>query len=170
MAAGIPARLTPELQRRGIVVEVGGHGYQNFLNAEMPAPEGGGTLFEQHPEYFGADQQGRRRKEHGRAPCTSNPDAVAYLTKNLLAYVQVRPEINIFDLWPPDGRNPTNNGSCRIVASPLIVGETIIAPSRERPLLVLRAGGRGDVTKSHLAWQFNQGPDVPSPVSDGTYL
>jgi outer membrane protein assembly factor BamB len=74
------------------------------------------------------------------------------------------------ELWRADGLNPTNNGSFRIVASPLIVGETIIAPSRERPLLVLRAGGRGDVTKSHLAWQFNQGPDVPSPVSDGTYL
>ena len=74
------------------------------------------------------------------------------------------------ELWRADGLNPTNNGSFRIVASPLIVGETIVAPSRERPLLVLRAGGRGDVTKSHLAWQFNQGPDVPSPVSDGTYL
>jgi outer membrane protein assembly factor BamB len=74
------------------------------------------------------------------------------------------------ELWRADGLNPTNNGAFRIVASPLIVGETIVAPSRERPLLVLRAGGRGDITKSHLAWQFNQGPDVPSPVSDGTYL
>ena len=74
------------------------------------------------------------------------------------------------ELWRADGLNPTNNGSFRLVASPLVMGETIVAPSRERPLLVLRAGGRGDVTKSHVVWQFNNGPDVPSPVSDGTYL
>ena len=74
------------------------------------------------------------------------------------------------ELWRANGLNPTNNGSFRIVSSPLIVGETIVAPSRERPLLVLRAGGRGDVTRSHLAWEFNNGPDVPSTVSDGTYL
>jgi outer membrane protein assembly factor BamB len=58
----------------------------------------------------------------------------------------------------------------RLVASPLVHGETIVAPSRERPLLVLKAGGRGDVTQSHVVWQFNNGPDVPSPVSDGTHL
>jgi len=74
------------------------------------------------------------------------------------------------DLWRADGLNPSNNGSYRVVASPLVHGETIVAPSRERPLLVLKAGGRGDVTKSHVVWQFNNGPDVPSPVSDGTYL
>jgi outer membrane protein assembly factor BamB len=74
------------------------------------------------------------------------------------------------ELWRADGLNPNNDGNYRIVASPTIHGETIVVPSRERPLLVLRAGGRGDITASHIAWRFNQGPDVPSPVSDGTYL
>ena len=74
------------------------------------------------------------------------------------------------ELWRADGLNPNNDGNYRVVASPLVHGETIVAPSRERPLLVLRAGGRGDVSKSHVMWRFNQGPDVPSPVSDGTYL
>jgi outer membrane protein assembly factor BamB len=74
------------------------------------------------------------------------------------------------ELWRADGLNPNNDGNYRVVASPLVHGETIVAPSRERPLLVLRAGGRGDVTNSHVAWKFNNGPDVPSPVSDGTYL
>ena len=46
----------------------------------------------------------------------------------------------------------------------------IYAPSRERPMLALRAGGRGDVTKSHFAWSFDSGPDVPTPVTDGTYF
>ena len=46
----------------------------------------------------------------------------------------------------------------------------IYRASRERPMLALKAGGRGDVTKSHLLWSFDNGPDVPTPVTDGTYL
>ena len=66
--------------------------------------------------------------------------------------------------------NPNNDGANRIVASPVVHGELIIAPTRERPMLALKSGGRGDVTTSHLLWSFNNGPDVPTPVTDGTYL
>jgi outer membrane protein assembly factor BamB len=74
------------------------------------------------------------------------------------------------ELWRADGLNPTNNGAFRIVASPVVHGDLLFAPSRERPLLALKPGGRGDVTASHVLWSFNNGPDVPTPVSDGTYL
>jgi outer membrane protein assembly factor BamB len=74
------------------------------------------------------------------------------------------------ELWRADGLNPTNNGSFRIVASPVVHGDLLFAPSRERPLLALKPGGRGDVTASHVLWSFNNGPDVPTPVTDGTYL
>ena len=74
------------------------------------------------------------------------------------------------ELWRANGLNPDNDGSYRIVASPVVHGEMIYAPSRERPMLALKAGGRGDVTKSHVLWSFNNGPDVPTPVSDGTYV
>jgi outer membrane protein assembly factor BamB len=74
------------------------------------------------------------------------------------------------ELWRADGLNPENDPSYRIVASPVVHGDLIIAPSRERPMLVLKAGGRGDVTKSHLLWSFANGPDVPTPVTDGTYV
>jgi outer membrane protein assembly factor BamB len=74
------------------------------------------------------------------------------------------------ELWRASGLNPYNDGSNRIVASPVVHGEMIYAPSRERPLLALRAGGRGDVTKSHVVWSFNNGPDVPTPVTDGIYV
>jgi outer membrane protein assembly factor BamB len=56
------------------------------------------------------------------------------------------------------------------VASPVVFGELLFAPSRERPLLALKPGGRGDVTGSHVLWSFNNGPDVPTPVTDGTYF
>ena len=74
------------------------------------------------------------------------------------------------ELWRANGLNPYNDGNYRVVASPIVQGDLIIAPSRERPLLALKAGGQGDVTSSHVLWKFNQGPDVPTPVTDGTYL
>jgi outer membrane protein assembly factor BamB len=74
------------------------------------------------------------------------------------------------ELWRADGLNPTNNPSYRIVASPFVFGEMIYAPTRERPLLALRAGGRGDITTSHRIFSFDSGPDVPTPVTDGQYL
>jgi outer membrane protein assembly factor BamB len=74
------------------------------------------------------------------------------------------------ELWRANGLNPTNNGNYRIVASPVVHGELLFAPSRERPLLAIKPGGRGDVTKTHVLWQFQNGPDVPTPVTDGTYL
>jgi outer membrane protein assembly factor BamB len=74
------------------------------------------------------------------------------------------------ELWRANGLNPDNDANYRIVASPVINGDIIYAPTRVRPLLALRAGGRGDVTTSHRLWAFNQGPDVPTPVTDGKYL
>ena len=74
------------------------------------------------------------------------------------------------ELWRVDGLNPTNNGAFRLVASPVVHGDLVFAPSRERPLLAIKPGGRGDVTRTHVLWSFMNGPDVPSPVTDGTYF
>jgi outer membrane protein assembly factor BamB len=74
------------------------------------------------------------------------------------------------ELWRVNGLNPDNDGSNRIVASPVVHEQMLFVPSRERPLLAIRAGGRGDVTATHVSWRFMNGPDVPTPVTDGTYL
>ena len=74
------------------------------------------------------------------------------------------------ELWRANGLNPSNDGSYRIVASPVVYGDIIVAPSRERPIIALRSGGRGDVTRSHVLWSSGNGSDVPTPVTDGTYL
>lgn len=50
------------------------------------------------------------------------------------------------ELWRANGLNPENNPFYRIVASPVIFNEVIYAPSRVKPLLAFRVGGRGDVT------------------------
>ncbi|MBA3241084.1 MAG: PQQ-binding-like beta-propeller repeat protein [Acidobacteria bacterium] len=74
------------------------------------------------------------------------------------------------ELWRAGGLNPDKNPFYRIVASPVFFDGVVYAPTRVRPLLAFRPGGRGDVTKSHLLWSFQNGPDVPTPVTDGKYF
>lgn len=74
------------------------------------------------------------------------------------------------ELWRFSGLNPRNDPNNRIVASPLVAAGLVVAPSRVSPVVAIRPGGRGDVTQSHKAWQFSRGPDVPTPVSDGTHV
>ena len=75
------------------------------------------------------------------------------------------------ELWRANGLNPTNDRNYRIIASPVVAAPgVVIAPTRQRPMLALKPGGRGDVTTSHKLWEFNNGPDVPTPTSDGKYL
>jgi outer membrane protein assembly factor BamB len=46
----------------------------------------------------------------------------------------------------------------------------IYVPSRVRPLVALRTGGRGDITATHVAWSTDQGPDVPTPAVTDKYI
>ena len=75
------------------------------------------------------------------------------------------------ELWRADGLNPQQRGNYRIVASSLAVDGMVYAPTRNRPLLVLPAGGKGDVTDSVVwKWDGAGSPDVPTPVCDGEYF
>ncbi len=71
------------------------------------------------------------------------------------------------ELWRADGLNPTRNRSYRIIASPVVHDGLIYAPTRVKPLLALRPGGRGDVLATNVVWATDNGPDVPTPVTDG---
>ncbi len=74
------------------------------------------------------------------------------------------------ELWRAGGLNPGKDRSYRIVASPTVANDMIYAPSRVKPLIALRTGGRGDITKTHVAWTTDQGPDVPTPAVAGNYI
>ncbi len=77
------------------------------------------------------------------------------------------------EIWRSAGTNPLKRTNYRVVSSPIIVDGIIFAPTRQRPLLALRAGGGlGDVTTSHFIWKWEGSgtPDVPSPVCDGAYF
>ena len=62
------------------------------------------------------------------------------------------------ELWRANGLNPDNNPSYRIVASPIVFDDIIYAPTRIKPLLALKAGGRGDITNSHVLWSTQTDP------------
>lgn len=74
------------------------------------------------------------------------------------------------ELWRMTGFNPTNARDFRTIASAAYRDGIVYAPTRERPLQAFKIGGRGDITKTHLLWQFNNGPDVPTPLVDGKYF
>jgi hypothetical protein len=106
--------ITPEAKKRGLIIEVGGHGYQNFMNADMD----GGKLFDEHPDWFGKDDSGKRTKVQRRVFCTSNPQAVDFITRNVLDYLNSHPEIDVFELWPPDGADWCTCDACKALGEP----------------------------------------------------
>lgn len=85
--------LIPELKKRGILIEVGGHGYPNFLPQEK--------YFAQHPDWFGMID-GKRSSDPRVVFSTANPQAVSTFVANVKAYLRTHPEIDILDVWPPD--------------------------------------------------------------------
>lgn len=74
--------------------------------------------------------------------------------------------------WRAAGLNPRNSDRNRMIASPTACNGMVYAMSSRQPLLAIRAGGRGDVSHSHMAWTWDgrHGPDVPTPACDGPYL
>lgn len=74
------------------------------------------------------------------------------------------------EVWRAGGLNPQNNPMYRIISSTVVHDGIIYVPTRRGPLQAFRAGGTGNVTESHRLWAFDRGPDVPSPVTDGTYF
>jgi outer membrane protein assembly factor BamB len=121
------------------------------------------------------------RVERPTLAIRESPDS--YSTPQLLKYAD-RAEIVVLggdcvtghdaetgkEVWRGNGLNPTNDPNFRTIASVVIFGDIIYAPTRERPLIAFRAGGKGDITESHKLWEFSNGPDVPTPVTDGKYF
>lgn len=73
------------------------------------------------------------------------------------------------ELWRVAGLS-SEKRPFRVVSSPLVVDGVIYAPASDRPLVALRAGGRGNISESDRLWSSKNGPDIPSPVSDGKYF
>jgi outer membrane protein assembly factor BamB len=74
------------------------------------------------------------------------------------------------ELWRADVLNPTNYAMNRIITSPVYRDGIVYAGSRVKPFVAMRPGGKGDVSQSHVLWTYQNGPDVPTPVTDGELL
>ena len=95
--------ILPELERRGMIIEVGGHGYQNFIRADMEEDAPGGSLFARHPEWFGLDEECKPSRQAIDVFNTEDSAAVKHVFRGVAEYLKTHPEIDIFDFWPPDG-------------------------------------------------------------------
>jgi hypothetical protein len=154
-------KVGPELQKRDITIEVGGHGYQNFLNAEMED----GKLFDKHPEWFGMNDKGERLKAHGRVICTSNPEAVAYLTANFINYLKDRPEIQVFALWPPDGATWCECDKCLPMGTPANRQSILLSQVKSEVAKV-----RPDVRLETIAYHRTIAPPESFPMDKDTLI
>lgn len=74
------------------------------------------------------------------------------------------------EVWRGGGMNPRGNPFNRIIASALVMDDLVVVPTRVSPMQTFRTFGSGDISKSHLVWATPNGPDVPTPVTDGKYL
>ena len=73
------------------------------------------------------------------------------------------------EIWRLSGLNPQNAPNYRLVASPVVWEGIVIAPTRVQPMLAVEFPNENARTPKPL-WSFNQGPDVPTPVTDGSLL
>ena len=77
--------------------------------------------YDEHPEYF-AMANGRRAvtesKSHGNQLCTSNPDVIREVAKNLVAVLDAEPGIEIITLSPNDGGGFCECEQCRALDEP----------------------------------------------------
>jgi hypothetical protein len=81
----VEAALVDPLRKRGLTLEAGGHNFHRYLpRAEYAAD---------HPEWFVDDYN---------VFDLSDDDAVATLTENIAEDLATKPEVDIFDAWPPD--------------------------------------------------------------------
>ncbi len=71
------------------------------------------------------------------------------------------------ELWRGGGMNPRANPMNRIVASPVVLGDLVFVPTRVNPMQAFKPVASG---KPVLAWDTPNGPDVPTPVTDGKLL
>jgi len=127
--------LIPELRKRGILIEVGGHGYPNFLSTE--------EYFAQHPEWFGM-KDGKRTTDPRVVFSTANKDAVQTFVGNVKSYLSAHPEIDILDVWPPDGA----------IWSDAPEDVALGTPSERQMLLLNRLAGDLKPDFPHLQLQF----------------
>ncbi len=100
--AGQREHLWPEMQKRGLDLQLGGHYLYGFRQD---------GLFEQHPEWF-REVDGKRTPDSNL--CVSSQEGLAYWTSQAVDLVRTKMmEADTFHLWPDDGGKWCHCDQCR---------------------------------------------------------
>jgi hypothetical protein len=83
-------KLVPEIQKRGLHLIFGGHTMHTWLPPEY---------FKEHPDWFAYNDAERQPP----TLCVTNVDMTAELIQNLERFLDRCPEVDVVDLWHPDG-------------------------------------------------------------------
>jgi hypothetical protein len=88
----------PEVKRRGLYLEVGGHTFNTWIPSDKYAAA--------HPEYFAVKHDGGRASDGTDVSrgglCISNPDVVKTVADNMIRWLDENPEVDAVDLWHND--------------------------------------------------------------------
>ncbi|MFH1905073.1 MAG: DUF4838 domain-containing protein [bacterium] len=120
----IKTLLIPEIKKRGIILEVGHHGFNFYLDPNK--------YFDKHPDWFSLVNNERYRGEfafnmiNDSQICVSNKGAVKAYTQNFLKFMGDNPEIDIFGVIPNDGF-----GWCQCAQCKKIEGKMEYSPYRD---------------------------------------
>lgn len=88
-------------RKLGMSFKVGGHMFEAILDPDRHLP-GGGTMWEEHPHWYGLPESGERRKEDALRIqfCVSQPDLLAFLGGELVRRLQGEwKEADRVDVW-----------------------------------------------------------------------
>jgi hypothetical protein len=86
----------PEVEKRGLYLEVGGHTFNTWLPVDKYAKE--------HPDYYAITEKGLRAADgtHEAGLCISHPAVVRQVADNMIRWLDENPEVDAVDLWHND--------------------------------------------------------------------
>ncbi|HET7224200.1 MAG TPA: DUF4838 domain-containing protein, partial [Candidatus Eisenbacteria bacterium] len=155
----------PLLRKLGFRLTGGGHSLQaEFLGPDLRAPDGHGTYFAEHPEWYGQHGGVRSRALHGDSGdnlCTSNAAAMSELANNVvlgLAGGALR-DVDLLEVWPLDGGRWCDCDRCRALGGPSERAADLLARLTAAVREARRSGRlTRDVTLSGAAYLDTQRP------------
>lgn len=82
--------LVPEIEKRGLLLNYGGHTFHKWVSPER--------YFDQHPEYFSLIDG----KRDSRQLCISNQEVTRTAAENINTFLDTNPEVDMVDVWLSD--------------------------------------------------------------------
>jgi hypothetical protein len=104
--------LVPEVEKRGLYLEVGGHTFNTWLPPDQYA--------QAHPDYYAVLDGGRRAVEATERAglCLSHAEVAPQVAANIIRWLDENPEVDAVDLWHNDSDTYCRCPQCTSQAAP----------------------------------------------------